>query len=246
MRINKYIASTGGYSRRSAEKLIQEGKVTLNGKVVTNLATDVNEKKDKLAIEGKQVNLINKKIYIMLHKPKGYITTTSDEKGRKTVMDFLPDYLKRVVKPIGRLDRDTEGLLLFTNDGDLARELTLPSSEIKKHYQVTIEGTITKEEIETITKSVEIISNGKKIETKPAEVRIKEENLEAEKPYTKLELVITEGKNREVRQIMEKINKTIILLKRTQIGALTLGGLPRGKYKDFEPKYVTSSPKTKK
>lgn len=239
MRINKYIASTGGYSRRSAEKLILDGCVTLNGKVVTNLATDVNEKKDKVAINGKTANPINKKIYIMLHKPKGYITTTSDEKGRKTVMDFLPEFLKKVVKPIGRLDRDTEGLLLFTNDGDLARTLTHPSSEIKKHYQVTIEGSITKEEIETISKGVEITSNGKKVVTSPAEIRIKEENLEAEKPYTKLELVISEGKNREVRQMMESINKCIILLKRTQIGALSLGGLPRGKYKDFDPKYVT-------
>ena len=241
MRINKFIASTGGYSRRSAEKLILEGRVTVNGKTVTSLATDVKEKGDKVQIDGKLVNVINKKIYIMLHKPKGYITTTSDEKGRKTVMDFLPEYLKKVVKPIGRLDRDTEGLLLFTNDGDLARQLTLPSSEIQKHYKATIGGTITKEEIQKISSGVEIDANGKKVQTKECSVRILEENLDAEKVTTKLELVLTEGKNREVRQMLASINKTIILLKRSQIGKLTLGGLPRGKYKDFDPKYVLTN-----
>lgn len=241
MRINKYIASTGGYSRRSAEKLIQEGRVTLNGKVVSNLATTVKEKGDKVLIDGKQVNVINKKIYVMLHKPKGYITTTSDERGRKTVMDFLPDYLKRVVKPIGRLDRDTEGLLLFTNDGDLAKNLTHPSSEIQKHYKATIEGTISKEEIQKISSGVEIEVKGKKVKSQECSVRVLEENLEAEKPTTKIEIILTEGKNREVRQLLSSVGKTIILLKRTQIGKLTLGGLSRGKYKDFDPKYVLSS-----
>lgn len=243
MRINKYIASTGGYSRRSAEKAILEGLVSINGKKVTSLATDVDEKKDKVFIDGKRVNPVNKKIYLMLHKPKGYITTTSDEKGRKTVMDFFPDFLKSVVKPIGRLDRDTEGLLLFTNDGDLARTLTLPSSEIKKYYQVTIEGGITKEEIKKISAGVQIEANGNTITTAPAVITVKEENLEAEKPTTKLQVIITEGKNREVRKLFESVGKTITFLKRTQIGSLTLGGLSRGKYKDFNPNLVLKNAK---
>lgn len=233
IRINKYIASAGTYSRRGAEQLILDKKVTLNGKVVTDLGAQVDEHNDTVAILGKPINPINKKIYVMLHKPKGYITTLSDDKGRKTVMEFFPDFLRKVVKPIGRLDRDSEGLLLFTNDGELAKTLTHPSSKIKKYYQVTIEGGITKEEIDTLNKGVEIDVNGEKELTHPIRVKVIAED--KTKNTTKLEVIIAEGKNREIRKMFEEINKVIILLKRTQIGRLTLGGLPRGKYKDFNP-----------
>lgn len=233
IRINKYIASCGNYSRRTAEQLIIEKKVTLNGKVVTDLATQVDPNNDSVSINGKTINPINKKIYVMLHKPKGYITTLSDEKNRKTVMDFFPDFLKKVVKPIGRLDRDSEGLLLFTNDGELAKTLTHPSSHIKKYYQVTIEGEISKEELAILNKGVEIEIDGEKELTHPIRVAVMEVN--KSKNTTKLEVIIAEGKNREIRKMFENINKVIILLKRTQIGRLTLGGLPRGKYKDFNP-----------
>jgi len=240
MRINKYIASCGGNSRRSAEKLIEEKRVHINGKLVTNLGTDVDELNDTVTIDGKPLSQVNKKIYIMLHKPKGYITTVKDEKGRKTVMDFLPDFLKKVVKPIGRLDRDTEGLLLFTNDGDLANKLTSPSSQIKKHYFVTIEGEITKDEIKSISGGVEMENRkGEKVASGSAGIKVIEvKTTEDGKIYTRLEVIIAEGKNREVRKLFESINKTITLLKRTQIGSLTLGGLTRGKYKDFDPKFV--------
>ena len=233
IRINKYIASGGTYSRRSAEELIKNKKVTLNGKVVTDLATLVDENNDTVAINGKNISPINKKIYIMLHKPKGYITTLSDDKGRHTVMEFFPDYLKKVIKPIGRLDRDSEGLLLFTNDGELNKTLTHPSSHVKKYYQVTIEGQITKEELMRLNKGVEIDVAGEKELTHPIRVKVLSEN--KDKNTTKLEVIIAEGKNREIRKMFESINKVIILLKRTQIGKLTLGGLPRGKYKDFIP-----------
>lgn len=233
IRINKYIASAGTYSRRGAEQLILDKKVTLNGKVVTDLGAQVDEKNDTVAVNGKPINPINKKIYVMLHKPKGYITTLSDDKGRKTVMEFFPDFLKKVVKPIGRLDRDSEGLLLFTNDGELAKTLTHPSSKIKKYYQVTIEGEITKDELDTLNKGVEIDVDGEKELTHPIRVKVLEEN--KSRNTTKLEVIIAEGKNREIRKMFEEIGKVIILLKRTQIGRLTLGGLPRGKYKDFIP-----------
>lgn len=240
MRINKYIASCGGNSRRSAEKLLEEKRVKLNGKLVTNMATDVDELNDTVTVDGKPLSKINKKIYIMLHKPKGYITTVKDEKGRKTVMDFLPDFLKKVVKPVGRLDRDTEGLLLLTNDGNFANTLTDPKSEIKKHYNVTIEGEITKEEISAISKGVKIENRkGETIESGSAQVKIIDtKKLDETHILTRLEVIISEGKNREVRKLFESINKTITLLKRTKIGSLSLGGLSRGKYKDFDPKYV--------
>lgn len=233
IRINKYIASSGTYSRRGAEQLILDKKVTLNGKIVTDLGVQVDEKNDTVAINGKAINPINKKIYVMLHKPKGYITTLSDDKGRKTVMEFFPEFLRKVVKPIGRLDRDSEGLLLFTNDGELAKTLTHPSSKIKKYYQVTIEGGITKEELDTLNKGVEIEVDGETEITHPIRVKVMSED--PKKNTTKLEVIIAEGKNREIRKMFESINKVIILLKRTQIGRLTLGGLPRGKYKDFLP-----------
>ena len=233
IRINKYIASSGNYSRRSAETLINERKVTLNGKVVTDLSTQVDPNNDTVAIQGKTINPINKKIYVMLHKPKGYITTLSDDKGRHTVMEFFPEFLRKVIKPIGRLDRDSEGLLLFTNDGELAKTLTHPSSKIKKYYQVTIEGEISREELAILNKGVEIEVAGEKEITHPIRVKVMSED--PKKNTTKLEVIIAEGKNREIRKMFESINKVIILLKRTQIGKLTLGGLPRGKYKDFLP-----------
>lgn len=233
IRINKYIASSRNYSRRSAEQLIKDRKVTLNGKTVTDLGTQVDEFNDAVAINGRTINPINKKIYVMLHKPKGYITTLSDDKGRHTVMEFFPEFLQKVVKPIGRLDRDSEGLLLFTNDGELAKKLTHPSSKIKKYYQVTIEGGITREELATLNKGVKIEVNGEKEITHPIRVKVMTED--TKKNTTKLEVIIAEGKNREIRKMFENIGKVIILLKRTQIGSLTLGGLPRGKYKDFLP-----------
>lgn len=233
IRINKYIAMGGTYSRRSAEELIANKKVFLNGKLVTNLATMVDENNDTVTIEGKPVSPINKKIYVMLHKPKGYITTLHDDKDRPTVMNFFPDFLKRVVKPVGRLDRESEGLLLFTNDGEFSKTLTHPSSRIKKYYQVTIEGDITKDELNILNKGVEIDVNGEKEITHP--IRVKVISTDPVKKTTKLEVIIAEGKNREIRKMFAEINKVIVLLKRTQIGKLTLGGLPRGKYKDFKP-----------
>lgn len=233
IRINKYIASSGTYSRRSAEELIRQKKVTLNGKVVTELSTQVDEFNDTVSINGKPINPINKKIYVMLHKPKGFITTVSDDKGRATVMDFFPDFLKKTIKPIGRLDRDSEGLLLFTNDGELAKTLTHPSSRVKKYYQVTIEGEISTDELKVLNKGVKIEVDGEDVLTHP--IRVKVIGVDNEKKSTKLEVIIAEGKNREIRKMFAEINKTIILLKRTQIGKLTLGGLPRGKFKDFNP-----------
>ena len=233
IRINKYIASSGTYSRRSAEELIKNKKVTLNGKVVTDLATQVDEFNDSVTINGKPINPINKKIYVMLHKPKGFITTVSDDKGRATVMDFFPDFLKKTIKPIGRLDRDSEGLLLFTNDGELNKTLTHPSSRVKKYYQVTIEGEISTDELKTLNKGVKIMVDNEEVETHP--IRVKVIGIDPNKNTTKLEVIIAEGKNREIRKMFAEINKTIVLLKRTQIGKLTLGGLPRGKYKDFNP-----------
>lgn len=231
MRLNKFLSTCGVASRRNAEEYITSGRVEVNGKKVTNLATTVDETKDSIFVDGKHIDYSDQFIYLMLYKPKGCITSVSDEKGRKTVMDFIPEKYRRLVKPVGRLDYDSEGLLLFTNDGNFAKEITSPSSKIKKHYIVKIEGEITSKEISTISRGVMLDDH-----TQSGTAFIKQ--LEVNDNKTKLEVVISEGKNREIRKMFESVGKTVIFLKRTQIGALRLGGLARGTTKPFNPVYA--------
>lgn len=231
MRLNKFLSTTGVASRRKAEELIISGKISVNGKVVTNLATIIDEKKDSVFYNGKHIDYTDNFIYLMLYKPKGCVTTVSDDKNRKTVMDFIPEKYKQLVKPVGRLDYDSEGLLLFTNDGDFASKVTHPSSKIKKTYVVKIEGKISNEELKKMRKGV-TTKDG--TELAPCQIKV----LEEDENFTKLEVVITEGKNREIRKLFESENKIVTFLKRVQIGSLRLGGLSRGTTKPFDPKYV--------
>lgn len=228
MRINKYIASSGVTSRRKAEELVLAGKVKINGKVVSNLATDVKET-DQVTIEGKPIHTAENFVYYKLHKPKGYVSTVNDDKGRKTVMELMRGVHTRVF-PVGRLDYDTEGLLLLTNDGDLSNILTRPKSEVEKVYYATIEGTISKDEVKTLSSGVEI--DGYK--TKPCSVVVMSEN----QNQTKLAITITEGKNRQIRKMLEAVNKTVTFLKRVQIGEIRLGGLSRGEYAQLNAKEI--------
>ena len=231
MRINKFLSTCGVASRRKAEDIILAGRISVNGKVITELSTDIDENNDRVFLDGKRVQYTSNYIYLMLYKPKGCITSLSDEKGRKTVMDFIPEKYRPYVKPVGRLDYDSEGLLLFTNDGDFAKEITSPASKIKKHYIVKIEGNITRAETLKLSRGVELDENTK---TAPAMIKVLEES----KDKTKLEVIIQEGKNREIRRMFESIGKNVVFLKRTQIGMLRLGGLPRGTTKPFDPKYA--------
>ena len=228
MRINKYIASSGVTSRRKAEELVLAGKVKINGKVVSALATDVKET-DQVTIEGKPIHTAENFVYYKLNKPKGYVSTVNDDKGRKTVMELMRGVHTRVF-PVGRLDYDTEGLLLLTNDGDLSNILTRPKSEVEKVYYATIEGTISKDEVKTLSSGVEI--DGYK--TKPCSVVVMSEN----QNQTKLAITITEGKNRQIRKMLEAVNKTVTFLKRVQIGEIRLGGLSRGEYAQLNAKEV--------
>ncbi len=231
MRINKYLAQAGIASRRKAEDLIKSGKVKVNGKVITELATDIKPT-DSVAVENNYVNVNNGFVYYKLNKPKGYISSASDEKGRKTVLELLRGVHTRVF-PIGRLDYDTEGLLLLTNDGDLTNIITKPNSEIEKTYVATILGKISDDEIKKLCSGVDI---GGYI-TKPCSA-VKTEETET---TTKLKITITEGKNRQVRKMLAAINKEIKFLKRVQIGEIHLGGLSRGEYAKLnskEMKYI--------
>ncbi len=218
MRINKFLAECGVASRRNCDNLIKEGLVKINGKVCS-LGAEVDENNDSVTVDGKKINLVKKYSYYMMNKPKGYVCTVKDDKDRKTVMELLPPSIGRVF-PIGRLDYDSEGLLLFTNDGDLCNRISHPSSEIPKTYLVKIEGNLSDEAIENIKRGVVIDG----VKTKKCTVRIVEEN----KSFTKYHVTVTEGRNREVRKLFLSQGKEVKFLKRIKIGDLGLGGLNRG------------------
>lgn len=226
MRINKYLAQCGVASRRECDRLITEGKVTVNGRPA-GLGDDVNDG-DNIKVEGRPVT-VKKNEYYLLHKPKGYLCTVSDDKGRKTVMDILGDGVGRVY-PVGRLDYDSEGLLILTTDGELAQHLTHPSNEVPKTYLVKVEGRLTEADLNPIRSGIEIDG----YVTKKCRAHIVETN----KDYTKVELVLREGKNREIRKMFAAIGREVTLLKRTKVGELTLRGLDRGAFRKLTPAEV--------
>lgn len=223
MRINKYIASCGVCSRRKAEEFVLQGKVKVNGKVIANLATDIDETNDTVIVDGQKITPVSRFIYIMMYKPKGCVCTLKDEKGRKTVLDYLGDFEGKRIFPVGRLDYDTEGLLLLTNDGDFSNRLMQPSSEIPKTYIAKVEGELPESDLARLRKGVTI--DGLKLN------RCKIKVLGVENNISRLEITIYEGKNREIHKMFETIGKEIIFLKRVKIGDLKLGGLARGSYR---------------
>ncbi len=218
MRINKFLAEQGIASRRKSDELIAEGRVRLNGKAAK--AGDDVKPSDTVELDGKILSHKVKYEYYLLNKPKGCVCTVSDEKDRKTVMSLLPAGAGRVF-PVGRLDYDTEGLLILTNDGDLAFRLTSPKNEIPKTYLVRVEGIVTDQQLNRLRAGVEIERG---VITKKCKVNVVETN----KTYTKMHVVLTEGKNREIRRMFEAVGKNVDFLKRIKIGELTLSGLDRG------------------
>lgn len=219
MRINKYLAAAGVASRRECDKMISDGKVKINGRVA-ELGTEVGGE-DEVFVNGNKVT-IKKNEYYLLNKPKGYICSVSDDKGRKTVMDLMPQGAGRIY-PVGRLDYDSEGLLIMTTDGELAQKLTHPSNEVPKTYLVKVEGTVTETALNPIRSGIEIDG----YVTKKCKAHIVETN----KAYTKIHITITEGKNREIRKMFAAIGKEVMLLKRIKIGEISLRGLDRGSYR---------------
>ena len=219
MRINKFLADKGIASRRHADEIIAAGRVTING-VVATLGANVDEG-DEVALDGIVLETTEKKMeYYLMNKPKGVVCTVSDDRGRKTVIDLLPEGVGRVF-PVGRLDYETEGLLILTNDGDLAYRLTHPMTEIPKTYMAKIEGTLTEKDLNPIRSGIELDG----VMTKKCKAHIVETN----KAYTKVHITITEGKNRQVRRMFEAIGRNVELLRRVSIGQLKLTGLDRGK-----------------
>lgn len=221
MRLNKFLSSCGLASRRKCEDIIKAGRVTINGKVVDNLATDVDEKKDKVAVDGNLLALPNQLVYLKMNKPKGYACTASDERGRKTIFDLVESDVR--LFNVGRLDYETEGLIFLTNDGEFANLVTHPKYHFEKEYVATIEGDIKESELAVLRKGV--VVDGVRMPT--AKVKY----MGYDGTFAKVSVVIDEGQNHQVRRMFDAIGKTIKLLKRVRIGQVHLGGLYRGKTK---------------
>ena len=222
MRLQKYLASCGVASRRNAEKMITEGRIAVNGQIVTTLGTQVDEHNDIVQVDGNTVQPEEKKFYIAYNKPVGEVTTVSDPEGRDTVMDRFRDFPVRLF-PVGRLDYDSEGLLLLTNDGDLMNRLLHPSYEIRKGYLTRVSNFVSDEEILKLRKG--IIIDGKL--TSPADVRL----IRHETFYTDLLITIHEGRNRQVRKMIDAVGHQVVRLKRVRFGPVQLGDLPSGMWR---------------
>lgn len=220
-RLQKVMAHAGVASRRKSEEIIAEGRVKVNGEIVTEMGFKVDPKKDEIEVDG-EVIAKEKKVYLLLHKPEGYITTVSDPKERQTVMDLIPD-LKQRVYPAGRLDYDSSGLLILTNDGDLCYKLTHPKKEVDKRYWVRAKGTIFAEDFNKFEEGMVI--DGRK--TAPAKIA----NINYLDNYTEFEITIHEGRNRQVRRMCRIAGFSVVKLKRTAFAFLSLDGLAEGEYR---------------
>lgn len=220
IRLNKYLADCGVGSRRECDALIAEGQVKVNGRLAV-LGQSVDENA-KITVRDKRIGAKQKLYYLMLNKPKGCVTTVKDDLGRKTVMDFVSD-IKARLYPVGRLDYDTEGLLLLTNDGELSNRLTHPRNEINKTYVCRISGMLKESERATLENGVLIDG----VKTAPAKVKI----LQQDQHHARCEVTIHEGRNHQIKKMFEAVGKEVEFLKRIAVGDLRLGGLKRGEYR---------------
>lgn len=229
IRLQKYIADCGVASRRKAEELILHKKVMVNQNVVTEMGLKINPDKDIVKVDGKLIKPENEKVYIMLNKPTGYITTSKDEHKRETVLELVKD-IKYRIYPVGRLDYDTSGLLLLTNDGDFANKLIHPKFQIDKTYVVEFIGILKKDQLETLRKGVKI----EDYVTEPAKVEI----VGLKGNTTTLNITIHQGKNRQVRKMFEAVGHKVTKLKRVFFGNLSLGKLKEGHWRHLSKQEV--------
>ena len=230
MRINKYIAASGVASRRKADELISAGRVKVNNITLQEPGYDVKPD-DRVTVDGKRISVSEKKVYIALNKPIGYVTTVSDNQGRPTVMDLITDIEERIF-PVGRLDYNTSGLLLLTNDGDFSQKISHPIHELGKTYRAKVQGIISREKLARLRRGVDI---GGFI-TSRAEVEIYKELPK----QTIVDITIHEGKNRQVRKMFKAVGNPVIELKRISIGNVKLGRLIEGGYRNLTQKEIAS------
>lgn len=218
-RLQKLIAQAGICSRRAAEKLISDGRVTVDGKIVRELGFKADPSKNKIRVDGKLLRFDTEKIYLLLNKPRGYVSTVHDDRGRKTVLELLGENFSERVYPVGRLDLNSEGLLLLTNDGELTNALIHPRNEIKKTYRVKISGTVTEEKLDKLRAGIEL-DDGL---TLPAEIFLLDDG--------QIEITIREGRNRQVRRMFAAIGCDVKRLRRIKFAGLTLKNLGVGKFR---------------
>jgi 23S rRNA pseudouridine2605 synthase len=235
-RLARFLAHAGVASRRHAEALIAAGRVHVNGVAVTTQGTRIDPAHDSITVDGKPVIAPVQHVYILLHKPTGYVTTTSDPQGRPTVLELLPEQLRHLrVYPVGRLDIDTSGLLLLTNDGDFALHITHPRYSLEKHYHALVHGCPTPRELAMLRSGVEFTEdNGQHHTSALAKVRIVRQ--EGERCW--LSLLIHEGRKRQVRRMLFAVGHRVFELKRVGIGSVELGNLPVGKWRYLDPEEV--------
>jgi len=222
MRLQKYLAEGGIGSRRRCEEYIGQGRVEVNGQTVREMGYLVDPEKDEVKYMGRPVRVEEKKYYIMLHKPAGVVSTCKDDRGRKTVIQYVGDIDARLF-PVGRLDFTTEGLLLLTNDGELAQILTHPAHEVQKKYLAVVDSRVTEEELEKLERGV--VMDGRR--TAPAVMKL----LSSSPDRSEILAIVSEGRNRQVRRMFESIGKNVAYLKRLAVGDIKLGNLKKGTYR---------------
>ena len=230
MRLQKFLAEAGVASRRKAEELILQGKIKVNGEIKRKMGIKIDPELDEVVYEGNIVKIENKKVYILLNKPIGYVTTVKDQFNRDSVLDLVKT--KERLVPVGRLDMYTSGALILTNDGDFVYKVTHPKHEINKTYTVTIKGIVKKEDVEKLRKGVDIGG----YRTKPAKVKILK--TDDEKDISRLEIIIHEGKNRQVRKMCESIGYKVLALHRSQIAGIGVKDIELGKWRYLSKKEV--------
>lgn len=232
IRLQKYLANQGICSRRKAEEYILQGQVKVNGEVVCELGTKINPNKDEVIFKGNKVGNVDKKVYILLNKPIGYVTTTRDQFGRDTVLDLV--HVKEKILPVGRLDMYTSGALILTNDGEFIYKVTHPKYEIEKTYSVTVKGIVTKEEIKQLEDGVKIedYTSGK--------AKVKILKIDKENDISRIEITIHEGKNREVRKMCNGIGRKVLALHRSKIENIDVKSLKLGEWRYLTNKEISS------
>lgn len=233
IRLQKLLSMAGVASRRAAEQLILDGRVVVNGEVVMTLGTKADPSRDDIRVDGRRLRFDIRQRYIVLNKPKGYVTTRSDPEGRKTVMDLL-EGIREYVYPVGRLDYETDGLLLMTSDGDLAAKLTHPSHEVERVYEAWVVGAPAEDELEKLRRGVFL--DGRR--TVPATVRRGGTSGKGTKQLTKLTIALHEGRNRQVRRMCATIGHPVRRLTRIRMGPISLGDLRPGHWRDLTPKEI--------
>jgi pseudouridine synthase len=232
-RLQKILSQAGVASRRLSEELIVQGRVQVNGRTVTTLGTKADPDTDEIKVDGRRIRTQQRLRYVLLHKPRGYITTRSDPEGRPTVMDLLRG-VKEYVYPVGRLDYDSEGLLLLTNDGELAARLTHPRHEVDKVYHARVRGVPDDHALERLAKGVTI--DGRR--TAPAKARLVDPPHKPSAGQTTIELAIHEGRQRQVRKMFEAIGHPVVRLKRVRIGPVEDPDIPPGHWRDLTPQEI--------